>query len=108
MNGYQNNMSTKNIHIGTSGWSYDHWAGIFYPEDTKKKPVAHPLQPAFQDSRAQHVLLSVSVHQHAERLAKQHHGVSSSLLVGSANPGSAPPLQHGILQGVGGTVAAMG
>jgi uncharacterized protein YecE (DUF72 family) len=20
-------------HIGTSGWSYDHWAGTFYPED---------------------------------------------------------------------------
>ena len=36
MNGYQNNMSTKNIHLGTSGWSYDHWAGIFYPEDKKK------------------------------------------------------------------------
>ena len=22
-----------NIHIGTSGWSYDHWKGPFYPED---------------------------------------------------------------------------
>ncbi|MBI3584906.1 MAG: DUF72 domain-containing protein [Nitrospinae bacterium] len=21
--------------IGTSGWSYDHWAGVFYPEDLK-------------------------------------------------------------------------
>ncbi len=24
------------IHIGTSGWYYDHWKGIFYPEDIKK------------------------------------------------------------------------
>jgi uncharacterized protein YecE (DUF72 family) len=22
------------IHIGTSGWSYDHWAGVLYPEGT--------------------------------------------------------------------------
>lgn len=24
------------IYIGTSGWSYDHWKGIFYPEDRPK------------------------------------------------------------------------
>ena len=23
------------IHIGTSGWNYDHWQGSFYPEDVK-------------------------------------------------------------------------
>ncbi|MEA3485566.1 MAG: DUF72 domain-containing protein, partial [Candidatus Aerophobetes bacterium] len=23
--------------IGTSGWWYDHWQGIFYPPQTKKK-----------------------------------------------------------------------
>jgi len=22
-------------HIGTSGWQYGHWKGIFYPEDLK-------------------------------------------------------------------------
>src|SRR5713101_1197290 len=22
------------IHIGTSGWSYDHWQGVLYPPDT--------------------------------------------------------------------------
>jgi uncharacterized protein YecE (DUF72 family) len=27
----------KKIYIGTSGWSYDHWKGRFYPEDLKKK-----------------------------------------------------------------------
>lgn len=25
------------IHIGTSGWHYDHWRGPFYPEDLAKK-----------------------------------------------------------------------
>ncbi|GGM88597.1 hypothetical protein GCM10010967_21590 [Dyadobacter beijingensis] len=25
----------QNIHIGTSGWSYKHWKGIFYPADVK-------------------------------------------------------------------------
>ncbi len=25
------------IKIGCSGWSYNHWVGIFYPEETKKK-----------------------------------------------------------------------
>ncbi len=29
------NMSPK-IHIGTSGWSYDHWRVNFYPEDLPK------------------------------------------------------------------------
>lgn len=25
------------IHIGTSGWSYNHWSGVFYPEDLGSK-----------------------------------------------------------------------
>jgi len=25
----------KNIHIGTSGWSYKHWKGLYYPTDLK-------------------------------------------------------------------------
>lgn len=25
-------MTTQRIHVGTSGWSYDHWQGIFYPQ----------------------------------------------------------------------------
>lgn len=25
----------RKIHIGTSGWSYKHWKGIFYPENVK-------------------------------------------------------------------------
>jgi uncharacterized protein YecE (DUF72 family) len=27
----------KSIHIGTSGWHYDHWEGAFYPEGMAKK-----------------------------------------------------------------------
>jgi uncharacterized protein YecE (DUF72 family) len=29
------NMSFTKLHIGTSGWSYKHWSGIFYPEYCK-------------------------------------------------------------------------
>ena len=25
-------MTARHIHIGTSGWSYDHWRELFYPE----------------------------------------------------------------------------
>jgi uncharacterized protein YecE (DUF72 family) len=28
-------MNDSSIHIGTSGWSYNHWAGKFYPADLK-------------------------------------------------------------------------
>jgi uncharacterized protein YecE (DUF72 family) len=28
------------IHVGTSGWSYDHWQGVLYPHHT---PVSHRL-----------------------------------------------------------------
>ncbi len=26
-------MSIADKRIGTSGWSYEHWRGVFYPED---------------------------------------------------------------------------
>ena len=29
-------MGNSLVHIGTSGWSYNHWAGRFYPKDLKK------------------------------------------------------------------------
>jgi len=30
-------MKNKRIHIGTSGWSYKHWRGTFYPQEIKIK-----------------------------------------------------------------------
>lgn len=30
------NAETGNMHIGTSGWHYEHWEGPFYPEDVAK------------------------------------------------------------------------
>ncbi len=27
----------SHIHIGTSGWSYNHWVEEFYPKDLKKE-----------------------------------------------------------------------
>jgi uncharacterized protein YecE (DUF72 family) len=29
-------VRSKNIHIGTSGWSYKEWKGAFYPKDVKQ------------------------------------------------------------------------
>jgi uncharacterized protein YecE (DUF72 family) len=29
-------MKKSSIYIGTSGWKYKHWDGVFYPEDLKK------------------------------------------------------------------------
>ncbi len=26
-----------NVHIGTSGWNYPHWKGVFYPEGLKSR-----------------------------------------------------------------------
>jgi uncharacterized protein YecE (DUF72 family) len=34
-------MATGRIRIGTSGWSYDHWAGVFYPD---RLPAARRLE----------------------------------------------------------------
>lgn len=31
------NKGETNLYIGTSGWSYPHWEGIFYPKDLAKK-----------------------------------------------------------------------
>jgi uncharacterized protein YecE (DUF72 family) len=37
-----------NIHIGTSGWSYDHWQGILYPHDTARWERLHYYLHHFQ------------------------------------------------------------
>lgn len=29
--------NTGNIHVGTSGWNYNHWKGHFYPKDLSQK-----------------------------------------------------------------------
>ncbi|MFW6140432.1 MAG: DUF72 domain-containing protein [Acidobacteriota bacterium] len=31
------NKKQNNIYIGTSGWHYKHWKGVFYPSDTPNK-----------------------------------------------------------------------
>ena len=32
---FRSAMMLERLHIGTSGWSYKHWAGLFYPEGVK-------------------------------------------------------------------------
>lgn len=38
----------KKIHIGTSGWNYKHWRGVFYPEDLSQKEWLDFYQSRFQ------------------------------------------------------------
>jgi len=33
------NINLQKIHIGTSGWHYEHWIGTFYPEKLPKKDM---------------------------------------------------------------------
>lgn len=37
----------ERLHIGTSGWSYKHWSGIFYPEDVKPAKYLEHYVTAF-------------------------------------------------------------
>jgi len=30
-------MNSGSIYLGTSGWTYEHWKGVFYPDDVPKK-----------------------------------------------------------------------
>ena len=32
---YEKTNEMENLHIGTSGWSYKHWSGIYYPPELK-------------------------------------------------------------------------
>jgi len=43
----KNNKKTDNLFIGTSGWIYLHWDGIFYPEDYNPPATlqTHPTRP---------------------------------------------------------------
>ncbi len=38
----------KNIHIGTSGWNYDHWIGEYYPDAIDKKKMLETYIKEFQ------------------------------------------------------------
>jgi uncharacterized protein YecE (DUF72 family) len=40
----------KRIHIGTSGWHYDHWSGPFYPENLKKSEFLDYYKDRFHTS----------------------------------------------------------
>lgn len=37
----------QRIYIGTSGWSYDHWKGVFYPEDLRSQDYLANYQQKF-------------------------------------------------------------
>jgi len=41
-------MNQDLVHIGTSGWHYNHWSGPFYPEDLAKKEFLSFYQQHFR------------------------------------------------------------
>jgi uncharacterized protein YecE (DUF72 family) len=43
--------------IGTSGWSYDGWRGLFYPEGVPKKQWLGWYATQFSDDRNQRLVL---------------------------------------------------
>ncbi len=44
INKQMNQYMKKKIHIGTSGWQYDGWKGVYYPENISNKDMlAHYL-----------------------------------------------------------------
>ena len=43
----EKSLAQGNIHIGTSGWYYDHWIGRFYPENIKKQTLFQYYQQYF-------------------------------------------------------------
>src|SRR4051812_23915574 len=43
-------MKTGLVHIGTSGWSYKHWRGIYYPEEMKPTDYLAFYAQSFQVS----------------------------------------------------------
>jgi uncharacterized protein YecE (DUF72 family) len=41
-------MGLSEIHVGTSGWNYPHWKGIFYPEDLSQEAWFDYYQEHFE------------------------------------------------------------
>lgn len=40
-------MSGGRVHVGTSGWTYKHWRGVFYPEDVPQRRWLEHYQQHF-------------------------------------------------------------
>ena len=55
--------------IGTSGWHYAHWKGVFYPEGVPTSALAGPLRTALPHRRDQQQLLPPAQSQRLAALA---------------------------------------
>ncbi|MFP4082149.1 MAG: DUF72 domain-containing protein [Candidatus Aminicenantes bacterium] len=47
------------IHVGTSGWHYAHWQGVFYPEDLAKKDFLQYYSGYFQTAEINNTFYQV-------------------------------------------------
>jgi uncharacterized protein YecE (DUF72 family) len=70
-------VRSRLIHIGTSGWHYEHWRGPFYPDDLSKDDFL-----AFYADRFQTVEINNSFYQlpRKETLKKWREGVEKSFI----------------------------
>lgn len=62
-----------NIHIGTSGWNYEHWEGPFYPEDLSKNQWLNHYQGQFNTVEVNNTFYNLP---DPETLEKWKNGVS--------------------------------
>ncbi len=89
--------ATGKILVGTSGWSYRHWRGVFYPERLAGQRGARLLRRALRHGRGQsHVLLAARGGHH-RALARD--GAPGLLVRGQGappdHPHEAPAAQRG-------------
>ena len=59
------------IHIGTSGWHYDHWRGAFYPEDLAKQRFLQYYADRFDSVEINHSFYQLPKKETFERWRKE-------------------------------------
>ena len=57
------------VHVGTSGWSYDHWEGVLYPPGTPLRARLDHYVARFQTVEVNSTLLPLASGRHLRRLA---------------------------------------
>ena len=82
------------VHIGTSGWSYDHWVGVLYPQIGVEPRAAGRLRPAVPDGRGEQHLLPLAEGRGLRDLARAAAGGVPRLGQGVAGPDPVPQAER--------------
>ena len=51
-----------NVYIGTSGWGYDEWMGVFYPKSLKKEDYLLYYSKIFQTNEINTTFYNIPSH----------------------------------------------